>query len=217
MKNILIILAILISLSSFSQSQIGITSGVNITSVKSEDLIETRSSAGIGVGLTTLFPLHNTSDWMLNLTYNIKGVSIDGYKDFYNQDQTLHSDGGLKIQSLDLDFIINQYFIVPEDNAFHLGIQGGIGTTLLNTWSSEELSIIKNENNFSPYYIIGLTGGTEQFRINLRYTSFLGNPLKNLVDDEIPDEFNRYDSKVFDGMLNNFSISLTYFFKTFSY
>lgn len=106
----------------FSQSQFGITSGVNITSTKSQDLIGVQSSAGLGIGLTALFPFHKTSDWVLGLSYKIKGISIEGYKGFYNQEQLLSSDGKLKIESLDLDFIINQYIIMPKDKTFHLGI-----------------------------------------------------------------------------------------------
>lgn len=58
----------------------------------------------------------------MGLSYKIKGISIEGYKGFYNQEQLLSSDGKLKIESLDLDFIINQYIIMPKDKTFHLGI-----------------------------------------------------------------------------------------------
>lgn len=218
MQKFLTLFVLFYSMLTFAQSQLGLTSSVNITSVKSDDLLGIQTSAGFGVGLTALFPFHKTSDWMISMSYNFKGISIEGYKNFDNQEVTINSNNRLRIESLDLDFIINQYIIVPENDFFHIGVQAGLGTTLLNTWKQEEITeVINNDSNFSPYYILGMVGGTEQYRIHFRYNGFLGKPLENLGVDELPDDNNRFDTRLFEGTLSNFSISLTYFFKTFSY
>ena len=173
-RSFVLIFALSASGLAFGQSQLGLTLGVNSTTINSDDFLSTSPSAGFAFGVNALFPLYEKADWLLEFSYETSGFNATGYKDYNNEDVLINSNDKIKISSLDTRFLVNQYIIIPEAAAFHIGAQAGIGTSLLNTFKNDDYPIFEDNAKIKAYYIFGLSGGSENYRLNLRYNIAFG-------------------------------------------
>ncbi len=200
-----------------AQTQLGINTGINFTNLKSDDFIDLRSSSGLSMGLMALAPLYKKADWLLNLSYETGNFNAEGYKNFNNEDIIVFSPNIIKTTSIDAKFMVNQYIILPEAASFHIGIQGGAGVSMIANFINKQFPFPEDLAQFKPFYILGISGGTEKYRINLNYNRILGNALKNISVREMPDEFNRSRLREFEGDQSTISLSFTAYLTNFNY
>ena len=222
MKKIIILFVIVFSnLHIYSQSQFGVILETNSANIKSADLYGVENGGlGYGFGISALSPFWwHSADFLTEMKFNTKKVKIAGYYDYYNQKTEL-PDSEFSISDINLDLVLNQYIIMPEGNKLHLGVQGGFGIPLLNSWSTKN----QKEDNFfdetrfiNLNYIVGISGGTEQLRATIRYNKNISNIFNDFEVRE-PDPTNSHadlDSRLFNGKLSYISLSVTYYLDNF--
>ncbi len=210
------ILFSLISNLSKAQSQFGIKSGYKINNLKSDDL-EFNDFNQYSFGLSYLQFINNKIDLLFQVDYSFSDATLKSRKDYYGNLESLEGNK-ITINNLNLEILSNYYFMEPDTSSFHFGVQGGIGTTLLNKWINQSNSLdFQGIADFKQYFIMGITGGSEKFRIDLRYGQFF----QNFLSDEtaiIVRQDNYYTkSRFIHGTNNYYSITLTYYLTNLLY
>lgn len=218
MKKIISIFLYFICLLVQGQGQLGIAIGLNRSSIKSDDFISIKPSNGLSIGLTVLGRVYEKADWLLGLSYETGSFFVEGYKGFNNEDVLINGPNNVNISGVDAKFIFNQYLIVPEAATFQVGVQAGLGLSMLVNFKSENLPPFPEElAQFKPFYIFGLSGGTEKYRINLNYSSILGNTLKNISARDRSEGPSSGKLREFVGSQSTITLSFTVFITNFNY
>lgn len=212
-KHYTLLLFVLVN-SLYSQTQFGIKAGYQINSLKTTNFNNISDYTGYSIGISSLSFLTNNIDLIVDVDYSSSSLKAESYNDFYNAVVPFTND--ITINTLSVEALLNYYLLLPETNAFHIGLQGGLGTTLLNRWSHyDNDDFFDGINNIKPYYSVGISGGTEKLRIGIRYNSFFGNYLSELDFSSVPNNSNLTDEIYAHGKNTNFSLNITYYFKNF--
>ena len=208
-----------------AQSPIGFnaTAGVNSSSLVSEDLLA-NPAMGYKAGIVFNFGYHETYNYQIETFYNKSTL------DLLTVDSNYDDAGVSKFDysTVDLGFYFNYYIIKLEEDAFYIGPQAGMTFSFGGQLEAQEatasddefyLPHLLNENSLSTLPKmsygagLGLTGGYNDFRFDLRYTLGLNNILTDVQTNSY-DEFNRYTGPVLEGKLNTISFTISYrFFK----
>ena len=221
MKNILltILVTILFAFSVKGQAPTGFYAKVagNYTSLNSPDLI-TSADIGYGYGITFNMGYHETYN------YQVEFSSNRGFLNFKTLDQTFEnvSDSEIAYTNFNAGFYFNYYVLKPDEDTFFIGPQAGISFTFAadfeNTSITDEqyyyLPYRLNDNSFDipkvlPNVGIGLTGGYNNLRFDLRYELGLGNVLEGTTSNKF-NENNIYIGPSFSGKINTLSFGVSY-------
>lgn len=221
MKNILltILVTILITFSVKGQAPTGFYAKVtgNYTSLNSPDLI-TSADIGYGYGITFNMGYHETYNYQAEFSFN------KGFLNFKTLDQTFENvyDSKMAYTNFNAGFYFNYYVMKPDEDTFFIGPQAGISVTFVadfeNTSITDEqyyyLPYLLNDNSFDipkvlPNLGIGLTGGYNNLRFDLRYELGLGNVLEGTTSNKY-NENNIYIGPSFTGKINTLSFGVSY-------
>ena len=217
-KIITLSLFALLNFSVFGQGQSGFTLETNFSLLNTNDLYEVENGIGYGFGLSSLESLYQSADWLFELSYTTQKITAKGYYDYYNNPIDF-KDNQFSISNLNLNFVLNQYIIIPDLNKFHFGLQGGFGLNFFNDWKTKNQDnnfFYDRTNKFNSNYIVGISGGTEQLRATIRYYGALTNVFKDLSVGEYDDgSSSTIESREFIGKLGYISFSITYFTNLF--
>lgn len=201
MKRVIPFLIFLcISIYSYSQSQFGVNYGFKLQNLNTSDL-NMNSFNGHFFGLSFLMFFSDNSDLITNLNYSTSTLNSSSY--LVNGNEYEDITDKIKVETIDFEFLYNYYLIKPDINKFQFGILGGLGINFLNDFSYDpDWRIFDNVKGISPYYTIGISGGTEKIRLSLRYNKNFGNYLSGAY----------VSSNDFEGKLSSFSLNFTYYF-----
>jgi hypothetical protein len=221
-QKISLILFLLSSLSIFSQAPRGfhLMGGINQSSLKSSDL---SSDSGVGyiAGINFNFGYNESYNYQIEASYinsNFNLKSVD-----FNQNFESISDSKYSYNHLALGFYFNYYILKPDEDKFFLGPQigvaGSFGGSFIpksgNVDSELYLPYLLDENDltkvsgFNYNLGIGLTGGYNDFRFDLRYSHGMNN-LLSAVETNSYNQNNLYTGPSLNGKLNTFSFTVSY-------
>lgn len=193
-----------------------LTAGLKTTTLTSDDLL---SDSGLGykAGVNFNWGYHENFNYQIEILYDQSTV------DLLTVDENYEAAGKTKFNSnsVDVGFYFNYYLLKPDEDQFFLGLQIGGSTS----FSGERSYDGGNTERYLPYLLsevnladvssinyaagIGVTGGYNDFRFDLRYTHGLNNYLKDVQTNSY-DEFNRYTGPELEGKLSSISFSISY-------
>ncbi len=197
--------------------------GLNATSFESDDLLA-EGGMGYRAGVVFLCGYHETYNYQFEFAYNQSKLNLLAVDSNYNR----IADSKYNYTSTEVGLYLNYYILVPEEDAFFLGPQLGgtfyIGNTLEpagggNTENENYLPYLLDENQLQDINKInysaglGVTGGYNNFRFDLRYNLGLSNVLKGVQTNSY-DESNLYNGPTLEGKMNMFTFSINYRFLT---
>ena len=199
-----------------------VAAGVNQSSFSSNHLLAD-PSIGYKAGINFNFGYHETYNYQIEVMYNhstFDALTVDA-------DYQPLGNTKLKYDTVDLAFFVNYYLIKPDEDKFFLGPQAGINFSVGGGQISPADEADTSVKYYLPYLLtdnelmnipkitygagLGLTGGYNDFRFDMRYTLGLNNVLKDTQVDSY-DEFGRYTGPSLDGKLNTLSFSISYMF-----
>ena len=191
---------------------------INESTFKSNDILSD-PALGYGVGVNFNCGYHESYNYQIEITYskadvNFKGIDAS-YQNVYNSKQSY--------EGIQTGFYFNYYIVKPDENKFFIGLQVGISFTYGGYFkpvhdSGDEyyLPYLVNNTNLSlnPPSVstnagLGLTGGYNKFRFDLRYDMGLTN-LLNGTQTNSYDESHNYTGKSLMGKLNTISFGISY-------
>ncbi len=194
-----------------------ILAGVNQMSLESDDLLAD-SGIGFKTGLIFNMGYHETYNYQFEVLYKM------GSLEMLTVDQNYNPSSGFKYSShaIELGAYFNYYILKPDEDKFYVGPQIGItasyATPMVES-ADESNSLVlphlvpeENLDNISKYYYgagLGITGGYNDFRFDLRYTLGLNNMLADVQTGSF-DEFNRYTGPELEGKIHSISFSINY-------
>ena len=219
MKKIYITTLILLTSIVFSQAPRGfyVKGGISQTDLKSDDLA---TSPGIGyqLGIVNQIGYHESYNFQVEFLLNFKNFNVKSVEGDYSK----ITDTKFSSQTLDVGFYFNYFVLKPDQDKFFVGPQAGVDVSLLGEFipasSSESpryLPYLLDDNSFSNMSKVGLdagvgiTGGYNRFRFDLRYTLGLNNKLQNVETNE-RDEYNQYIGPSLSGKMNSVSFTVSY-------
>lgn len=195
MKKYLYIVLLFITTNAFSQAPIGvyIRAGLSQTSLDSKDLL-TKSSPGFMAGLNFNLGYHESYNFQFEATFNQNILNLKTIDGTY----TNISESKYKYSSVEVGAFVNYYILKPEEDKFFIGPQVGFFGAIV-----DEISPAKSADVFGELYLpylltessldftsefnygvgLGLTGGYNDFRFDLRYSLGLKNMLKEVTVD----------------------------------
>ena len=221
-KIIVLITAFLLSFSIYSQAPRGFYAKalVNNTSFKSKDMLAD-AAIGYGVGINFNFGYHETYNYQIEVMYNKNSMN------FKSVDQSYAAvyDSKYNYTALQTGFYLNYYVLKPDEDAFFIGPQVGGSLTFGGSFSPAKdagsngeyyLPYLIDQNSFTndtPKMLVnvglGITGGYNRFRFDLRYDLGLTNVLQNVQTDSY-DANNNYTGPSLSGKMNNISFGISY-------
>jgi Outer membrane protein beta-barrel domain len=228
-KNVLLYISVLLfSVLSFGQAPRGFyfKGFMNSTSIKSDYLIAD-PGIGYGAGINFNMGYHETYNYQMEILFNQQYASFKSVDS--NTLDNLH-DSKQKFSSVQVGLYFNYYILKPDEDKFFLGPQVGVATSFAGSFEPVDqkpegelyLPYLLSENDFKlnpPEVVvstgIGLTGGYNNFRFDLRYELGLSNIMKNVQLDNY-DEYNIYRGPTLDGKMNTITFGISYklfFFK----
>lgn len=220
MKKFLFFL--LIPILSYSQAPRGfyVSAGANTTMLKSSDL-ESESGIGFRAGLKF--------NWGYNQNYNFQSELLlnQSYLDFKSVDSSLQNETNstYALQTLEFGLYFNYYILKPNEDKFFVGLQAGPSLSIASSikpkggadvTDERYLPHLLNENELTnvPDFLvnggIGVTGGYNDFRFDLRYTHGFSNIMKEMEVQGMYDEFNRYTGPDLSGNVSMITFSVSY-------
>lgn len=212
MKNkFTLLIAILTINIAISQTQAGLFSGVSFANIDSKDFYDS-NAIGFNIGISSSTFLTEKSDFIIELGYEYKTFTPINYNDFNNQPIDTQGNS-ININNINVTALYNYYILTPDDYDFYLTAQAGLGSTVYNKWTSEDIelnSILESAGNFNPFYVIGTSIGLENFRVTLRYNKNFGNVLSEVSVLESNDNNSISDERYLNANMSYFSINLTY-------
>jgi hypothetical protein len=221
MKKILYFVILIANIVSYSQAPRGmyVAVGLNQTSFKSSDIL---SDSGIGykLGLIHAIGFHESYNYQLEILYNKRSL------DFKSIDASYQNVSKSKYDyaSLDIAFLTNYYILKADEDKFFVGPQAGIVFSIgrpfipsdTDNYNGDKiLPYLLEENDFQNTPILnygaglGITGGYNDFKFDLRYTLGLNNLLTNVQTNSY-DEFHRYTGPELKGKINTISFTFSY-------
>lgn len=183
--------------SCFGQGKFGVKYSFKLNSFESLDF-ESSNFNGHSIVLLYLFFVSDNSDFGIEFDYTYNSLNANRYKDYYNNFIKLNNK--ITISNSNFEGVYNYYLKKPNLNNFFYGLQAGIGITLGNKWEYKpEPSLFEGASNFKPYYILGITSGTETLRVNLKFNNYFSTYLSQIPIYSQPDTFNRTESRFLTG------------------
>lgn len=194
--------------------------GYSQTSLKSSDL-NTESKPGFCLGINFNMGYHENYNYQFEALYRQNTITAKYVDNTFMQAK----DANLKYSTVEVGFYVNYYVIKPDEGSFFVGPQAGLFATFGDNLSAS--SEDSNGQNYLPYLVesgslsdygkinygvgLGLTGGYNKFRFDLRYSLGLSNPLKNVQTNSY-DEFNQYTGPTLSGKANTLTFGISYLF-----
>ena len=218
----LIYLLLFIPLLSFSQAPRGfyLMAGANSTTLQSDDLA---SEMGIGyrAGLNFNFGYHETYNYQAELVLN------QSYLNLRTPDSSFEnvSNSTYGFQSFEFGMYLNYYILKPDEDKIFIGLQAGPSVTFGGSLTPKGGKDVTGEK-YLPYLLgesdlsggssmllnggIGLTGGYNDFRFDLRYTHGFSNAIKHVEAPGMRDQHNLYTGPEFSGSISMVSFAISY-------
>jgi hypothetical protein len=223
MKNqsLLFISTLLFNLSIYSQAPRGFyaSTGLVQTNLKSNDLIS-NSKPGFLAGINFLMGYHENYNYQFEAVYKQNTLNLKYVEDTFDQAK----DSKYKYSELNLGFYFNYYILKPEEDEFFLGPQAGAFFAVVDPLTASKGSDVNNQY-YLPYLLnesdltnssefnygfgIGLTGGYNNFRFDLRYSLGMANTLER-VEVNSYDQSNNYTGPTLQGKTNSLSFGISY-------
>ena len=221
-QKLLIFSLLLLTFSSFGQAPRGFYAfaGYSQTSLKSSDM-NTKSKPGFALGVNFNMGYHENYNFQFEALYRQNNISAK-YVD-YTLAQAKEAD--LKYSTAEIGFYVNYYVIKPDEGSIFLGPQAGVFATFADNLSSSGED--PNGQNYLPHLInnsnlsdfgkvnygvgLGLTGGYNKFRFDMRYSLGLSDPMKNVLTNSY-DGNNQYTGPTLSGKLNTLTFGISYLF-----
>jgi hypothetical protein len=223
MKNqkLLFISALLFNLSIYSQAPRGFyaSAGLSQTNLKSSDLL-TESKPGFLIGLNALMGYHENYNFQLEASYKQNTLNVKYVENTFDQAK----NSKYKYSEINFGFYVNYYILKPEEDEFFLGPQAGVFASLVDPLAPSKgadvtdqyyLPYLLNESDltnsakFNYGFGIGLTGGYNNFRFDLRYSLGMANFLQD-VEVNSYDESNNYTGPTLQGKTSTISFGISY-------
>ncbi len=196
--------------------------GLNQSSLQSDDLLAT-SALGWRVGVNANFGYHETYNYQIEIAFNQSTF------DLLTIDAGTFEPSGkskYKMESFEVGAYFNYYILKPQEDAFFLGLQAGpmvaFGNSLVpksgqDTSGELYLPYQLNEDSFRlsmPKMTlnvgVGLTGGYNNIRFDLRYTKGFTNLLSDVETSNSYDESGQYIGPALEAKVDVVSLALSY-------
>ncbi len=198
-----------------SQTQFSLYAGTSFSNINSEDFTDS-GAIGLGIGVSSAVLLTQKSDFIIEFGYEYKSLSTSSYYNFENKETVINNPIG--INNIALTSLYNYFILTPEDNNFYLTAQAGLGTTVYNSWTSDDpdlSSALETADPFKLFYVLGTSIGFESFRIALRYNKNFGNMLSGTYIEDRTDTTSAFtNGRELNASISYFSINLTYLFNS---
>ncbi|MEW5676503.1 outer membrane beta-barrel protein [Flavobacterium enshiense] len=193
--------------------------GASQTELKSSDLL---ADPGFGYKLGLIFSMgyHESYNYQVELGLNQRMFNLKAVDNTYqNVSEVKYTSG-----TLDLGAYFNYYVLKPDQDTFFVGPQAGFNVGFLGEFTPAQgadvsdkyyLPYLLEENSFGNMSKVnfdlgvGLTGGYNNLKFDLRYTLGMNNRLKG-VEMNSYDDNHRYTGKELEGKLNSVSLSVSY-------
>lgn len=223
MKNIFLTILLIASVTVFGQVPRGFYGKIsgNYTTLNSSDLLAS-SGTGYGFGINFNMGYHETYNYQVEISQNVLGLNVKSVDQSYAN----AFDTKAEFSNINVGFYFNYYVLKPDEDTFFLGPQIGgsvmmAGKFKFKKGAEEQVSYLPyllNDNSFEipkvlPNIGIGITGGYNNFRFDLRYDLGMGNLLKDSKTDSY-NENNIYTGPALNGKLNNLSFGISYMLLT---
>lgn len=221
MKKYYFITLLITSFSAYSQAPRGfyLTAGFSQTALETKDLLTT-PGAGFMAGVDFNFGYHETYNYQFEAVYNQSVLNLKSTD--YNLIDVKESK--YKYSNIELGFYLNYYIIKPEEDKFFLGPQLGGFVAFVDPIQPSKGADVNGEL-YLPYLLdesdlqdtsqfnygagIGLTGGYNDFRFDLRYSMGFANMFSN-VQMERYDDNHRYTGPVLEAKTRGISFGISY-------
>lgn len=208
------------SLSTFSQAPIGLylLAGANQTTFKTPSLYSDFKT-GYNFGFLFASGYHENYNYQFEVLLAYKPVTLKTVDGAFVK----ALDADYSVSGLDVGFYTNYYILTPDEDRLFLGPQAGLTLAFGNKFISKN----DTQEKLLPYLIsneelkklpimntslgLGLTGGYNRFKFDLRYSLGLTNMLKSVQTNEF-DQYNRYTGPTLEGKLNAISLNVSYLF-----
>lgn len=223
MKNqkLLFISALLFNLSIYSQAPRGFyaSAGLSQTNLKSSDLL-TESNPGFFIGINGLMGYHENYNFQLEFSYKQNTLDVKYVEDTFEEVKK----SKYKYSDLSLGFYFNYYILKPEEDKFFLGPQVGVFASFVDPLTPSkgadvtyqqylpyllDESDLTNSSKYNYGFGVGLTGGYNNFRFDLRYSLGMANILED-VEVNSYDGSNKYNGPNLEGKISTISFGISY-------
>jgi len=213
----------LFSLALYSQVPPGFYAKVvgNYTTLNSSDLY---ADSGIGYG----FGVSHNSGYSESFSYTFEFLYNKSFLNFKSVDPFSGNTYDTKMiyNNFNAGMYFNYYVLKPEEDEFFVGPQGGVSFTMGANFEKAKLTEENQYATYLPYLLddnsfdipsvttnigVGITGGYNNFRFDLRYDIGLGNILEGTRTNDY-DEFNNYTGPALSGKINTFTVGVNYLF-----
>lgn len=221
MKKYFLISLLVIALNAYSQAPRGfyVTAGFSQTALESKDLLTT-PGAGFMAGVDFNFGYHETYNYQAEVVYNQSILNLKSTNSTF-ADVT---ESKFKYSNVELGFYLNYYIIKPDEDKFYIGPQVGGFVAFVDPISPAKGSDVSGQY-YLPYLLdendlqnsskfnygtgIGLTGGYNKFRFDLRYYLGFANLLSG-VETQSYDANNLYTGPVLEAKTRGFTFGVSY-------
>ena len=220
-QTLLFISTLLFNLSIYSQAPRGFyaAAGFAQTNLKSSDLLN-ESKPGFFVGVNGLMGYHENYNFQLEFAYKQNTLDVKYVEDAFEEVKK----SKYKYSDLTFGFYVNYYILKPEEDKFFLGPQVGVFASLVDPLTPSkggdvtyqkylpyllDESDLTNSSKFNYGFGVGLTGGYNNFRFDLRYSLGMANLLQDVQVNSY-DESNNYTGPTLEGKTNTISFGISY-------
>lgn len=222
MKKLTILITLFFfNLSIYSQAPRGfyIAAGFSQTNLESSDLL-TESKPGFYTSINMLMGYHENYNYQLEIGYRQNNLDVKYVEGDFNEAKT----SKYKYADFNFGLYLNYYILKPEEDEFFVGPQAGIFASLLDPLTPVKgadvtgqyyLPYLLDENDLSDsakinYGVgLGVTGGYNRFRFDLRYSLGMNNTLAD-VEVNSYSETNTYTGPTLKGKNNTLTFGISY-------
>ncbi|MDR6968436.1 hypothetical protein J2X31_002459 [Flavobacterium arsenatis] len=222
MKYFTFFIIFLLSFSIQAQAPQGfsLSAGGNYSGLQSDDL-QNSAALGYKYGIVFTFGYHETYNYQIEFFQNKSTFDLPTI------DADYQSSGSAKLDrnTSDVGFFFNYYVILPDEDKFYIGPQVGVNFSFGGGELKPQKNVAPGDEYYLPHILssydltslskfnygagIGLTGGYNDFKFDLRYTLGLNNVLQDVQTNSY-DENNRYTGPALDGKVQSLSLVVSY-------
>ncbi|RZK80073.1 MAG: hypothetical protein EOO92_08215 [Pedobacter sp.] len=220
-KLTILITIFFFNLSIYSQAPRGyyLAAGYSQTTLKSDDLLN-ESKPGFFASVNMLMGYHENYNYQLELGYKQNNLDVKYVEDDFTEAKT----SKYKYSEINAGLYLNYYILKPEEDEFFVGPQAGVFLSLADPLTPAKgadvtgqyyLPYLLNENeltNSSKFNYgvgLGVTGGYNRFRFDLRYSIGMANTLSD-VQVQNYDESNNYTGPTLKGKTSTLTFGISY-------
>ena len=220
MKNIYTTFFLFFFLAIFSQAPRGfyLTGGINNSTLKT-DYFNTDSEFGYNAGIVFSFGSNESYNLQVDFLYTQRINSFEGTSSKDNIDMNNINTEKYTAEGLEIGFYGNYYILKPDEDKFFVGPQIGLNCNIFEGFEKKDYSDGNPTEYLLPYNIsdtelkfskinvcsaIGLTGGYNRFKFDLRYNLGLSNVFSNL-------QVIGFDDYIYpEGKLSDISLNISF-------